>query len=333
MPSGIAIFELEADIVNRYDHGGNASPVSFASYCSGEVLFEERTGETHQRHKGGVYDNEIMTSADNPPEWIYDRGKMWNDHQLKDKQWNAQLFKRIDMALPKAFDPEYNKELTRQWVKEHLLDRYKGIIADVAWHDMESHNPHAHIMLTMRHIEADGFGNKNRSWNEYNPKLITIPPEIREQLGFDYTTQVGKWRASWCMLINEHLEKQGYSERVTHEKNSKTEGIPDLENENIPQAAYHMEKRGELNAASDYVEAVKSRNKLRRQAARFEEQLEDVYEVYDQHSFMDRIGAYWDNFQKRMIDNLNFDDSLPNWHINHAVISQAMELDEGIQIE
>ena len=43
----------------------------------------------------------------------------------------------------------------------------EGMIADVAFHNLSSHNPHAHIMLTMRNIDKDGFSKKkNRDWNK-----------------------------------------------------------------------------------------------------------------------------------------------------------------------
>ena len=36
------------------------------------------------------------------------------------------------------------------------------MIADIAFHDLDSHNPHAHVMLTLRTVSPNGFGNKNK---------------------------------------------------------------------------------------------------------------------------------------------------------------------------
>ncbi|MHB2093790.1 MobA/MobL family protein [Pantoea dispersa] len=41
------------------------------------------------------------------------------------------------------------------------------MIADTSFHDLDGHYPHAHVMLTLRVITPQGFGNKNRSWNEH----------------------------------------------------------------------------------------------------------------------------------------------------------------------
>ena len=40
------------------------------------------------------------------------------------------------------------------------------MIADIAFHDLDSHNPHAHVMLTLKPVTAEGFGKKDRSWND-----------------------------------------------------------------------------------------------------------------------------------------------------------------------
>ncbi|CDL43493.1 hypothetical protein [Klebsiella pneumoniae ISC21] len=40
------------------------------------------------------------------------------------------------------------------------------MIADIAFHDLDSDNPHAHVMLTLKTIGPEGFGKKERSWND-----------------------------------------------------------------------------------------------------------------------------------------------------------------------
>ena len=40
------------------------------------------------------------------------------------------------------------------------------MLADIGYHDFDSHNPHAHIMLTVREVDADGFGKKRWEWNK-----------------------------------------------------------------------------------------------------------------------------------------------------------------------
>ena len=54
-----------------------------------------------------------------------------------------------------------------------LSDGYRnmvGMVADIALH-AKTGNPHAHILLTLRDVQADGFGGKRRDWN--SPAMVT----------------------------------------------------------------------------------------------------------------------------------------------------------------
>lgn len=70
------------------------------------------------------------------------------------------------------------------------------MIADISFHDLDGHNPHAHVMLTLREITPQGFGNKNRSWNEHD--------------------LMDEWRASWSRMSNRALERAGSANRMDH---------------------------------------------------------------------------------------------------------------------
>lgn len=101
-----------------------------------------------------------------------------------------------------------------------------GMIADVAIHaphrQGDGRNHHAHVMLTMREITADGFGKKERAWNE--------------------TALIEHWREAWETAVNRALERAGRAERVDHRS---------LEE----QRAETLEKAETARAANDNVQA------------------------------------------------------------------------------
>ncbi len=72
----------------------------------------------------------------------------------------------------------------------------KGMIADFSVHEDDPNNPHAHVLLTMRSISEQGFGEKVRSWNAKH-----------ELLG---------WRDAWASHANEHLARAGHAVRIDH---------------------------------------------------------------------------------------------------------------------
>ena len=56
--------------------------------------------------------------------------------------------------------------------------------------------PHAHVMLTMRAVDENGFGQKVREWNR--------------------TEMVERWRERWAELANERLAELDIDARIDH---------------------------------------------------------------------------------------------------------------------
>ena len=69
------------------------------------------------------------------------------------KSKNSQLAREIEVALPKELDREKQINLVREYVKENFVKI--GMCADIALHDKDDGNPHAHILLTMRPLNED----------------------------------------------------------------------------------------------------------------------------------------------------------------------------------
>ena len=130
----------------------------------------------------------------------------------------------MNVALPVELDREEQEELIRNFARS-MTD--EGMIADVAIHDKEDGNPHAHILLTTREIESDGtWGKKNRDWNK---------KEVLEG-----------WRVRWEEMANDALQKAGSEERIDHRSNE-ARGIEKLPTIHEGFAAREMEKRGEVS--------------------------------------------------------------------------------------
>ncbi|WP_413621492.1 MobA/MobL family protein, partial [Klebsiella quasipneumoniae] len=82
----------------------------------------------------------------------------------------------------------------KAYCQKNFVD--KGMIADIAFHDLDSDNPHAHVMLTLKTIGPEGFGKKERSWNDRKMSVL--------------------WRESWSAMANSYLAAAGSSERIDH---------------------------------------------------------------------------------------------------------------------
>ena len=191
----MAIYHLSARVISR---AGGRSSVGAAAYRSGSVLTNERDGQVHDYSRKRHVEHTEILAPDNAPDWMRDRSQLWNAVEVAEKRKDAQLAREIEVALPRELGSEEQRELVRSFAREQFVDR--GMIADIALHNPKASDgqdqPHAHVMLTMRELTGEGFGKKNRDWND------------REQLG--------DWRAAWERHANRALERHGHEVRIDH---------------------------------------------------------------------------------------------------------------------
>jgi Ti-type conjugative transfer relaxase TraA len=187
----LAIYHLTAKIVKRAE-GRNA--VAAAAYRSGSLLHEDATGIAHDySRKHGVEHTEIL-APDDAPAWVFDRQVLWNTVEASEKRKDAQVAREIEVGLPIELTKPEQVALLRDFAKREFVA--KGMVADLGVHLDNEHNPHAHILLTTRNLGPNGFGPKNRSWNE-TQELLT-------------------WRRGWADVTNEHLVEAGLGVRIDH---------------------------------------------------------------------------------------------------------------------
>ncbi len=187
----MAIYHLSAKVISR---GKGKSATAAAAYRAGEKIADKRTGLTFDySQRKGVYATEII-APDHAPDWVGTRSQLWNSVELFETRRNSRLAREFDIALPVELSHDDKRELVRNFVKEQLVSR--SLVADLAFHDMNSHNPHVHIMLTTRRIEAKGFGAKERDLDKKDFLL--------------------KLRESWSEIANRALERAGHSEKIDH---------------------------------------------------------------------------------------------------------------------
>ena len=192
----MAIYHYSVSVIKR---SSGKSAVAAIAYRAAEKIVDLRTGLTHDyTKKTGVDHSEIITpilpAGENS--WLTDRFKLWNKVETSELRHDSQLAREINIAIPVELDRDKQIALVREYVKTNYVDR--GMVADINFHDLESNNPHVHIMLTMRDLIAiDGqvkFGNKNRDWNSKNLLI--------EQ------------RQSWERLTNQYLDEAGYDIKI-----------------------------------------------------------------------------------------------------------------------
>lgn len=191
----MAIYHFSGTIISRSQ---GRSAMACAAYRSGERLYDERFDKTHDyTQKQDIAHTEILTPPQ-APEWMKDREKLWNGVEAFEKRKDAQLAREFNFALPRELTLEQNIVLVREFVQKEFVD--KGMVADIAVHNDKTPSgetqPHVHVMLTMREVTSEGFGQKVREWNAKENLMV--------------------WREAWADYTNRHLALNGHDLRIDH---------------------------------------------------------------------------------------------------------------------
>ena len=147
----MAIYHLEAKIVSR---GAGRSAVAAAAYLSCSRMLNEYDGVQHDyTRKQGLVWQAVFLPDMAPVEW-QDREKLWNAVEETEKTKDSRLAREFVAALPIELSRQQQIALLQKFVREQFVA--EGMCADVAVHDTDGHNPHAHILLTVRPLTETG---------------------------------------------------------------------------------------------------------------------------------------------------------------------------------
>ena len=103
--------------------------------------------------KHGLVWQQVFLPPMAPPEWA-DREILWNAVEENEKTKDSRLAREFVISLPIELDRDEQIALISDFIQTQFVA--EGMCADVAIHDTDGHNPHAHIMLTVRPLNADG---------------------------------------------------------------------------------------------------------------------------------------------------------------------------------
>ena len=149
----MAIYHLEAKVVSR---GAGRSAVAASAYLSCSRLYNDYDGIQHDyTKKQGLVWQQVFLPEYAPQEW-QNREKLWNAVEEVETAKDSRLAREFVVALPIELSREQQIELLQDFIREQFVS--DGMCADAAIHDPypPGHNPHCHIMLTMRAIDENG---------------------------------------------------------------------------------------------------------------------------------------------------------------------------------
>ncbi len=216
----MALFSMRVQVIQR---SAGKSVVAAAAYRAGERLHDERQNMTHDySRKGGVVHKELLLPND-APGWArkLDRETLWNMVDATERRKDSQTARELRVAIPRELDPQQRIQVVRDFVQRSFVA--KGMIADVCWHDKIASDglsqPHAHVMLTMRPLTAEGFGNKVRHDMVPDPTGRTHPDGRAVLIesnphSWNSAAYYEACRLDWETTANAALEQAGSDQRI-----------------------------------------------------------------------------------------------------------------------
>ena len=147
----MAIYHLEAKVVSR---GAGRSAVAASAYLSCSRLYNDYDGIQHDyTKKQGLLWQQVFLPEYALQEW-QDREKLWNAVEEVETAKDSRLAREFVVALPIELNREEQIALLQEFIREQFVS--DGMCADAAIHDTDGHNPHAHILLTVRPLDEQG---------------------------------------------------------------------------------------------------------------------------------------------------------------------------------
>jgi MobA/MobL family len=180
---------------NPISRGKGQSAVAKAAYNAREAIRDERTGQMKDfsRNKDEVLFSGIFVDPKrNAPAWAQQRAELWNAASAAEKRKDAREAQEIILNLPHELTDQQRRYMLTDFVREQIT-RSTGRVADVNIHTAPKHgddrNIHAHILMSVRAIGQDGFGER----------LPEVTPE-----------QIAQWKEKWAERGAKELRKAGF---------------------------------------------------------------------------------------------------------------------------
>lgn len=190
----MAIYHMEAKIVSR---GSGRSAVAAAAYMSCSRMYNDYDGVQHDyTRKQGLAWEHIFLPEYAPAAW-QDREVLWNAVEAAEKTKDSRLAREFVVALPVELSMEQRIALLTEYVQSQFVA--DGMCADIAMHDTDGHNPHAHILLTVRPLNEDG------TW-QYKTEKEYLCIRTGEERGFtaaEYrAAQTDGWEKQYQYMVD-----------------------------------------------------------------------------------------------------------------------------------
>ena len=199
----MAIYHFSVKAISRAD---GRSAVACSAYRSGELLIDERQGKEQDYTKKTGIEYKNIYAQENAKKELLQRNSLWNKVEQIENRKNSVLAREFEIAFPQEFNKEQRQKLLNDFCKM-IVERH-NVVVDACIHaphtksGSDERNYHAHIMFTSRQLDKETGDFAKNKFRDFNKELSSLT--------------VTTWRKDFADLTNQHLDINGFSERVDH---------------------------------------------------------------------------------------------------------------------
>ncbi len=233
------------DILKRSEGHNAVDKLSYILRCP---MTDLNTGEYYDHpDKGPCLDSKIVLPP-NPPPWAQaledDPEAFGSLVERTEPRKDSQLFREVIISGPHMFTIGQLKVLFQNiarniFAKDEMICLYAIHPPDPKGDPL---NYHAHFQLSMRKIDLNGFGNKDRTLNR--------------------KAKLKEWRKQCETEINLHLKRYGYQERVDY-RSLKDQGLKREPTKRMGARATYLERLGIKTRIGNENREIEKRNQRR----------------------------------------------------------------------
>ncbi len=254
------------------------SSIAASAYRTASLIYDNRTGLTHDyRNKQGMEHSEIL-SPDNAPAWAQDRAKLWNAVEEKENRINSMTAREWVIAFPAEFNIFQRREAGAAIAQERV-DRLNTSV-EISYHKpdkiidkdtgeiSDNQNHHAHIMFPTRSLdvsEKDGWS-KNKYRHYSHDKIEINGKKIKSS-----EHEINEMRSFAAEVMNKIAQRDGLAVKTEH-LSFEERGIDKEPTQHLGYVANDMKKNGKesireninlkIKASNDNREELKKQKKI-----------------------------------------------------------------------
>lgn len=245
--------QYRCSVKNVLSRGKGASVSRSLAYVMREKIEDERTGESfdYSGHKDKALFKGVF-APQNAPDWVRDFKAFANEIERAEKRKDAQLALPIELSLAHELTLEQNQWMMQDFIKENFTRKGYAVAASIHEppHDGDERNIHAHLLVSLRTIDENGFAKTKHAQQENY---------------LNRTERTEAWRQSWEKQLKHHLTRHGFEKEASEVSclSLEAQGIEREATKHLGPTAAYLERHKDGSDRGDINREIEARNKER----------------------------------------------------------------------